>query len=100
MSAAVASARAGTPTDAILGAGALGDLGALFPSSDSRWKDADSLTLLQECVARVRQSGFTVVNVDATVVVEAPNAKASPFRKKGLGAGCNKVTAALPPAAN
>jgi 2-C-methyl-D-erythritol 2,4-cyclodiphosphate synthase len=58
--------------DAILGAGALGDLGALFPSSDPRWKDADSLALLQECVARVRQSGFTVVNVDATVVVEAP----------------------------
>jgi 2-C-methyl-D-erythritol 2,4-cyclodiphosphate synthase len=58
--------------DAILGGGALGDLGALFPSSDARWKDADSLALLAASVARARQAGFAVVNVDATVVVEAP----------------------------
>jgi 2-C-methyl-D-erythritol 2,4-cyclodiphosphate synthase len=58
--------------DAVLGAAALGDLGALFPSSDARWKDADSLVLLGECAARVRQSGWRIVNVDATVVVEAP----------------------------
>lgn len=58
--------------DALLGAGALGDLGALFPSSDPRWKDADSLVLLAECAARIRQNGFRIVNVDATVVIEAP----------------------------
>jgi 2-C-methyl-D-erythritol 2,4-cyclodiphosphate synthase len=58
--------------DALLGAGNLGDLGALFPSSDARWKDADSLVLLEQCAARVRQSGFQIVNVDATVVVERP----------------------------
>lgn len=58
--------------DAILGAGALGDLGALFPSTDDRWRDADSLDLLAQCVARVRERGYRIVNVDATIVVQAP----------------------------
>jgi 2-C-methyl-D-erythritol 2,4-cyclodiphosphate synthase len=58
--------------DAILGACALGDLGALFPSSDARWKDADSLDLLAQCARRVQERGYRVVNVDATIVVEAP----------------------------
>jgi 2-C-methyl-D-erythritol 2,4-cyclodiphosphate synthase len=58
--------------DALLGAGALGDLGALFPSSEARWKDADSLSLLEQCAARVREHGYRIVNVDATIVVQAP----------------------------
>lgn len=58
--------------DAILGAGALGDLGEMFPSTDLRWKDADSLDLLAACVARIGEAGFRIVNVDATIVVQAP----------------------------
>ena len=59
-------------SDALLGACALGDLGGYFPSSDPRWRDADSLVLLAECVAKVRGAGSVIVNVDASVVVERP----------------------------
>jgi len=58
--------------DALLGAAALPDLGSRFPASDSRWKDADSMDLLAQCVAAVRTAGFEIVNVDATIVVEQP----------------------------
>lgn len=63
--------------DAILGAGALGDLGAHFPDTEAKWKDANSLELLAHCAAVVRGAGFTIENVDATIVVERP--KLSPF---------------------
>jgi 2-C-methyl-D-erythritol 2,4-cyclodiphosphate synthase len=63
--------------DALLGAAALGDLGSRFPDSDPRWKDADSMELLADCVAAVREAGFTIVNVDATIVVDRP--KLAPF---------------------
>ena len=56
-------------TDAVLGAAGLGDIGTHFPPSDERWRDADSVELLRTAVAMV--SGF-VVNVDATVICEAP----------------------------
>jgi 2-C-methyl-D-erythritol 2,4-cyclodiphosphate synthase len=56
-------------TDAILGTAAMGDIGTHFPPSDERWRDADSIELLRTAVAMV--SGF-VVNVDATVICEAP----------------------------
>ncbi|MBV8151707.1 MAG: 2-C-methyl-D-erythritol 2,4-cyclodiphosphate synthase [Candidatus Eremiobacteraeota bacterium] len=58
--------------DALLGACALGDLGAHFPSSDERWRDADSLDLLARCLGMVRESGYELGNVDATIVVEHP----------------------------
>lgn len=63
--------------DALLGAAALGDLGTRFPDSDDRWKDADSMELLALCAAAVRDAGFTIGNVDATIVVERP--KLAPF---------------------
>ena len=56
--------------DALLGAAALGDLGALFPSSDRRWEGADSMRLLAEVVSRVRAQGLAVSAVDATVIAE------------------------------
>lgn len=62
-------------TDAILGAAALGDIGRHFPDNDPRWKDADSLDLLARAVAIVRAEGLEVVNVDITVVLEAPKIK-------------------------
>lgn len=59
-------------TDALLGAAALGDIGRHFPDSDPRWKGADSLTMLATTAALVRDAGWEPVNVDATVVTEAP----------------------------
>ncbi len=58
--------------DALLGAAALGDLGGRFPDTDTRWKDADSMELLEACARDVREAGFSITNVDATIVVERP----------------------------
>ncbi|MGZ3496174.1 MAG: 2-C-methyl-D-erythritol 2,4-cyclodiphosphate synthase [Vulcanimicrobiaceae bacterium] len=59
-------------SDAILGAAALGDLGGHFPDSDERWKDANSLDLLQACAAELNRAGFRIENVDATIVLQRP----------------------------
>src|ERR1700691_5117105 len=59
-------------SDAILGACALGDLGTYFPSSDERWRDASSLDLLASCVNKMREAGYRIVNIDATVIVQRP----------------------------
>ncbi|MGB5081466.1 MAG: 2-C-methyl-D-erythritol 2,4-cyclodiphosphate synthase [Burkholderiales bacterium] len=58
--------------DALLGAAGLGDIGRHFPDTDSRYKDADSRTLLREVGAKVKQAGFAVANVDATIHAQAP----------------------------
>ena len=58
--------------DAILGAAALGDIGSHFPPGDERYRDADSLDLLRQTVAEVARAGYRIVNVDATVIAEAP----------------------------
>ena len=58
--------------DALLGALALGDIGAHFPPSDPRWKDADSALLLAQCMAMVRDRGFELANMDATLICEFP----------------------------
>jgi 2-C-methyl-D-erythritol 2,4-cyclodiphosphate synthase len=63
--------------DALLGAAALGDLGARFPDTDARWKGVNSMELLEQCAATVREAGFGIVNVDAAIVVERP--KLAPF---------------------
>ncbi|KOQ51790.1 2-C-methyl-D-erythritol 4-phosphate cytidylyltransferase, partial [Achromobacter xylosoxidans] len=59
-------------TDALLGAAGLGDIGRHFPDTDPAFKGADSRVLLREAVARVRQAGWTPVNIDATVHAQAP----------------------------
>jgi 2-C-methyl-D-erythritol 2,4-cyclodiphosphate synthase len=59
-------------SDALLGACALGDLGAHFPDTDPQWKGADSLRLLAACHELVVRHGWTIANVDATVVVQTP----------------------------
>ena len=59
-------------TDAILGAANLGDIGRLFPDTDPRYKDADSLALLADAAARVRDAGWQIVNVDVVVIAERP----------------------------
>ena len=58
--------------DALLGAAALGDIGAKFPDTDPQWKDADSTELLRAVVKEVRGAGYKVGNVDATVICERP----------------------------
>jgi len=58
--------------DAILGAAALGDIGEHFPAGDEKFRDASSLDLLAAAVGKVRGAGFKVVNVDSTVIAEAP----------------------------
>ncbi|HWP94318.1 MAG TPA: 2-C-methyl-D-erythritol 2,4-cyclodiphosphate synthase [Gammaproteobacteria bacterium] len=58
--------------DALLGAAALGDIGQHFPDSDPRWRGADSRMLLREVVRLVTARGFGVINVDATVIADAP----------------------------
>jgi 2-C-methyl-D-erythritol 2,4-cyclodiphosphate synthase len=59
-------------TDALLGAAALGDIGQHFPDTDPRYHGADSRMLLRETVRLLAGRGFSVVNVDATVITEAP----------------------------
>jgi 2-C-methyl-D-erythritol 2,4-cyclodiphosphate synthase len=58
--------------DAMLGACALGDIGRHFPDTDPRYRDADSIELLRATASLVRDAGFAVVHVDATVVLERP----------------------------
>jgi 2-C-methyl-D-erythritol 2,4-cyclodiphosphate synthase len=59
-------------TDALLGAIAGPDIGALFPPSDAKWKGADSAIFLQEALRRVRAAGYSVGNVDASLILAAP----------------------------
>ena len=59
-------------TDALLGATALGDIGALYPDSDAANKDRDSIAMLAAVRYHLRDAGWTVVNVDVTVVCEEP----------------------------
>ena len=59
-------------TDALFGAAALGDIGRHFPDTDPRYRGADSRVLLREAAARVRSAGYEVMNVDSTVIAQAP----------------------------
>jgi 2-C-methyl-D-erythritol 4-phosphate cytidylyltransferase/2-C-methyl-D-erythritol 2,4-cyclodiphosphate synthase len=59
-------------TDAILGAAGAGDIGQQFPDTDARWKDAPGLDLLARAMAVVREQGWSVVNVDVSVLLERP----------------------------
>lgn len=58
--------------DALLGAAGLGDIGAHFPDTDDRWRDADSIGLLRAVVSTLDEHGWQVCQVDATVICEAP----------------------------
>ena len=59
-------------TDALLGAVAAGDIGSYFPPSDPQWKGADSAVFLREAVKQITSRGYTVGNVDCTLVLAAP----------------------------
>ena len=66
--------------DALLGAAGLGDIGEHFPDTDERRRDADSIVLLEAVVGMVRSEGLEIVNVDCTVIMEAP--KLAPHRQR------------------
>jgi 2-C-methyl-D-erythritol 2,4-cyclodiphosphate synthase len=59
-------------TDALLGAVAAPDIGALFPPSDPKWKGADSVVFLREALQRVHDAGYGVANMDASLILAAP----------------------------
>ena len=65
--------------DALLGAAGLGDIGIHFPDTDSRFKDASSITLLKSTVDMIRDKGFKIVNIDTTIFAELP--KLTPYRE-------------------
>jgi 2-C-methyl-D-erythritol 2,4-cyclodiphosphate synthase len=62
-------------TDALLGAAALGDIGMHFPDTDPRWKGCDSLVFLRHALHLVKERGYSLTNVDSTVILERPKLK-------------------------
>lgn len=63
-------------SDSLLGAAAMGDIGGMFPDNDPQFLGADSLVLLRSVFQRLRDNGYNVVNVDATVIAQKPKMKA------------------------
>lgn len=70
-------------TDALLGAAGLGDIGRHFPDSDAQYAGADSRQLLRETARQLAEAGFGVVNVDATIIAQAP--RFTPYRERMAG---------------
>lgn len=62
-------------SDSLLGAAAMGDIGGMFPDNDPQFLDADSLVLLRRVFERLRESGYNVINVDATIIAQRPKMK-------------------------
>lgn len=76
-------------TDALLGAAGMGDIGHLFPDTDPVFKDADSLELLRQSNEKVKDAGFTINNIDCTILAEQPKMK--PYleaMKDNIAAAC------------
>lgn len=76
-------------SDALLGAAAMGDIGCLFPDNDEKYKDADSLVLLSEVVKAIAAEGWHIVNIDSTVMAQAP--KLRPYideMRKNIASAC------------
>ncbi|MDP1902352.1 MAG: 2-C-methyl-D-erythritol 2,4-cyclodiphosphate synthase [Rubrivivax sp.] len=76
-------------TDALLGAAALGDIGRHFPDTDLQFQGADSVLLLSEAARRVREAGWDIVNVDSTIVAQAPKMASH------IPAMCQRIAGAL-----
>ena len=76
-------------SDALLGSAALGDIGCLFPDTDDKFKGADSLKLLGEVVKVLADKGFSIVNIDCTVIAQRP--KLRPYideMRRNIAAAC------------
>ena len=72
-----ADAVAHAVTDALLGAAGLGDIGRMFPNDDPKWKDANSIDLLNQAFLKVVEAGFQFVHADVTIIAEKP--KLAPY---------------------
>jgi 2-C-methyl-D-erythritol 2,4-cyclodiphosphate synthase len=90
-------------TDALLGAIAGPDIGALFPPSDPQWKNADSAVFLREALQRVRAAGYELMNLDSTLILSAPKIgpHADAIRKRvaelcGIPSDCVGIKAKTP----
>jgi 2-C-methyl-D-erythritol 2,4-cyclodiphosphate synthase len=84
-------------TDAMLGAAALGDIGTHFPPSDAAFKDADSMELLRQANTLLEAQGYQVINIDVTVICEAPQIGAHALKMReriatALGIGAKHVS--------
>lgn len=95
-----ADALAHAVIDALLGAAGRGDIGARFPDSDPEWKNADSMKMLETVVAEIVAEGWHVVNLDSTVIAEAPKLasykeaiRANLAAVLGIGIDCVSVKA-------
>lgn len=76
-------------SDALLGAAALGDIGCLFPDDDPEYEGADSLVLLGKVCETLRNNGFVPVNIDSTVVAQAPKLKEYiPEMRRNIASSC------------
>jgi 2-C-methyl-D-erythritol 2,4-cyclodiphosphate synthase len=94
-------------TDALLGAVAAPDIGALFPPSDAKWKGADSAVFLREALKRVGDAGYGVANIDASLILAAPKVgphagaiRASMAQLLGVHADCVGLKAKTPEGLN
>lgn len=76
-------------SDSVLGACTMGDIGHLFPDTDDKWKGADSLKLLEEVVRQINLKGYRIVNIDSTILAQAP--KMAPHisaMRKNIASAC------------
>jgi 2-C-methyl-D-erythritol 2,4-cyclodiphosphate synthase len=94
-------------TDALLGAIAAPDIGALFPPSDPKWKGADSVIFLREALKRVHDAGYTLANVDVSLILAAPKIgphsaaiRARVSELLGVGGDCVGLKAKTPEGLN
>ncbi len=78
-------------SDALLGAAAMGDIGALFPDNDPAFEGADSIVLLSRVVERLSGQGYSVVNIDATILCQRPKLRPFIDSMRGRLAGACKV---------
>ena len=79
-------------SDALLGSVALGDIGCLFPDNDAKYEGADSLKLLAEVVKVLADKGFSIVNIDCTVIAQRP--KMRPYidgMRRNIAAACGRI---------
>ncbi len=76
-------------TDALLGAAGLGDIGRHFPDTDAQFKGADSIVLLQAAAQRVQAAGYSIGNIDSTIIAQAP--KLAPH----IPGMCERIATAL-----
>ena len=75
--------------DALFGAAALPDIGSHFPDTDESYSDADSMKLLEECVAELKGNGYSIINIDTTVIAQRPKLKDYiPHMKKKIADAC------------